>query len=255
MTTAANIEYSVKRFLAEFDLLDQELRSENKVPQVIQKPNFLCLLNIPQITARFGPVRNLWEGSIKGEGYIQHCKQFLGGGQRYNFAINAMKKCLRETAYKRAVDRHEELSDSCEEAVSPWPAYLKSQAGNYIVYKTVEEVTARLRNRKIVSLVQCNDNIPRWFFLTRASHLQGNYPSGLAVYEISMNPTIDMRLVVGGRYYGWKVNEEPWTVPQLAENIPLNTSMEVSFGVLLPLLDRDQGEAKHTMISQTRENP
>ena len=38
---------------------------------LVQKPNFLTLLNIPDQLERFGAVRSVWEGGEMGEGSIK----------------------------------------------------------------------------------------------------------------------------------------------------------------------------------------
>ena len=79
--------------------------------------------------------------------------------------------------------------------------------------------------------------------MTRASNLGGEHRTGLAVYE------------VGTTYYAWMANEEPWTMCQLSENIPLDSDVSITFGLLLPFLGRGGGPPKHAMITKSRENP
>ena len=41
---------------------------------LVNRPNFLTLLNIPNQLERFGPIRSLWEGGEMGEGSIKQLK-------------------------------------------------------------------------------------------------------------------------------------------------------------------------------------
>jgi hypothetical protein len=66
-TTIREMELAVKRFLTEFDLLDQQIKTAADRPRVVSVHNLLCLLNLPELTRRYGPLRNLWEGGWKGE--------------------------------------------------------------------------------------------------------------------------------------------------------------------------------------------
>jgi hypothetical protein len=36
--------------------------------------NFICLLNLPHVMERYGPIVNLWEGGYSGETYSQQLK-------------------------------------------------------------------------------------------------------------------------------------------------------------------------------------
>ena len=71
------IDRHIKLFLSFIEILDLELREERehenkKDPHIwITSYNFVCLLNLPQQIARFGPVNNYWEGGGLGEKYIQ----------------------------------------------------------------------------------------------------------------------------------------------------------------------------------------
>jgi hypothetical protein len=65
--TVPNMELKIKHFLTEFDLLDQQVKTKGTKPKIITSFNFLCLLNLPQLTERFGPLRNFWEGGKRGE--------------------------------------------------------------------------------------------------------------------------------------------------------------------------------------------
>ena len=91
--------------------------------------------------------------------------------------------------------------------------------------------------------------------MTRASHLGGEHRSGLAVYEVTIDNRMQGKQVVGTTYYAWMAIEEPWTMCQLSENIPMDSTVSITFGLLLPLLGRGGGPPKHAMITKSRENP
>ena len=117
------------------------------------------------------------------------------------------------------------------------------------------EVKDRLRRQKVVSIIQYSHSLPRWFFVTRASHLPSSHPSGMAVYEIFINTIPGEEMVVGETYQAWKVNEEPWCVDQLSKNMPLKDNVtRVTFGLLLPLLGTGEKSVKHCLITKSREN-
>jgi hypothetical protein len=61
--------------------------------------NFVCLLNLEKCIQRFGPLRNYWEGSNKGEGYLRIIKPELNQGLRMNWAPNLLLKIYRIQAF------------------------------------------------------------------------------------------------------------------------------------------------------------
>ena len=67
---------SIKVFLNSYSDLDKVIPPKHESqtvqkPRWLQKSNFLCLLNVPSIISRYGPIRNYWEGSIIGEKFLQ----------------------------------------------------------------------------------------------------------------------------------------------------------------------------------------
>ena len=251
--TASKIDFTVKRFLAEFDRLDQQLKAAKDTPKVISSFNYLCLLNLAQITERFGPIRNLWEGSFKGEGYIQHCKQFLRGGHRKNFAANAMKKCLRETAYKRAMIKIEKCETESPE--NGWESYLREKTGCYSTYKGKTEVMEKLSQRGLVTIVQSSRNdAPHFFVVTPAKMLRGEFPGGIALYEVAVDKEMDPvpTEIMGSKYSNWTIVSGPLDTAWLSMNFPIREPT-ASFAVLLPLLDQSKGShSRHTLVSHAR---
>ena len=56
---------------------------------------------------QFGPLRNLWEGSYQGEGYLRIAKKHMKTGLRGNWEYNTMKKVLQEKTFFHLLEKYE----------------------------------------------------------------------------------------------------------------------------------------------------
>ena len=50
------------------------MKDDNRKPIWFKKYNFQSLINVPATMKKFGPLRNYWEGSMQGEGYLKVVK-------------------------------------------------------------------------------------------------------------------------------------------------------------------------------------
>lgn len=269
--TCQNMEYRIKCFLAEFDLLDQQVKTEDSVPKIVSSFNFVCLLNLPHLTHMFGPLRNLWEGSYKGEGYIQHCKQFLRGGQRQNFAMNVVTHCLQETAYKRAADRLRGFGPP--HAPETWGEFLSTRRGGYKVYGGKGTVSNQLSGNNIVSVLAClvrrktgddahgnheaNGIHPYKLFCcvsAKTAQTVDIFELNIAVYELAPQSEVPVERM-GGKYYHWGFarNNGSGSLTNLSEDNPFDPA-QITFGVLLPLFcDRGvHSGGRHKLVLHSR---
>ena len=69
------------------------VRSINNNPMILDKVNFLTLLNASNAIRRFGSARSLWEGGMMGEGSIPRLKQRIHH-MKPGFARNAINSFL-----------------------------------------------------------------------------------------------------------------------------------------------------------------
>ena len=87
-----------KVFLSHYNELDKLIESKS----ISKIETASCMLNIVQIgeeMKRCGVIRNFWEGSLKGEAYIQVIKPYIRRGvQLKGTPLSAMKKCFRRQA-------------------------------------------------------------------------------------------------------------------------------------------------------------
>lgn len=67
-------DYAIRILLSDFEHVDKQLVKGKEKPSCISCYNFASFINIPAAMALFGPLRELWEGSIKGEGFLPRVK-------------------------------------------------------------------------------------------------------------------------------------------------------------------------------------
>jgi hypothetical protein len=81
----------------------------------LSKYNFPCLLNLPEVLAEFGPIRNLWEGGYQGEGYLRKTKPRLANGLKKNWQVITARGMLQSTSLDVLVEeRCPEISSNKE---------------------------------------------------------------------------------------------------------------------------------------------
>jgi hypothetical protein len=92
-------DFYIKYFLSCYAKMDRELYPTQAKPTWITSYNFPSLLNIPDAMKKLGPLRNLWEGSVRGEGFIKYIKPEHGSlGLRQGWQERMLKKILQKKA-------------------------------------------------------------------------------------------------------------------------------------------------------------
>ena len=94
-------ENAIKVFLDKFELHDSALRKSEDKPTWVTSYNFVCLLNLPYMMQEYGPLRNLWEGSLQGEGFIKQVKPKIKKGLRKNWQKNTLQAVFEQMALER----------------------------------------------------------------------------------------------------------------------------------------------------------
>jgi hypothetical protein len=67
-------DFYIKRFLTHLAHCDRNINPNSKVPFWISSYTYPCLLNLPAHMKEYGPLKNLWEGGIRGEGSLRYIK-------------------------------------------------------------------------------------------------------------------------------------------------------------------------------------
>ena len=71
-------DFEIKRFLTNLACCERKLKTGAEKPYWVSCFTFPCLLNLPDHMKEFGPLKNLWEGGVRGEGSLRFVKPYHG---------------------------------------------------------------------------------------------------------------------------------------------------------------------------------
>jgi hypothetical protein len=86
-------DFEIKRFLTNLVSCERKVNPEAEKPFWISSFTFPCLLNLPAHMKEFGPLKNLWERGVRGEGSLRFIKPKHGTmGLRKDWEPQVMHK-------------------------------------------------------------------------------------------------------------------------------------------------------------------
>lgn len=68
------LDRNVRVFLSLLERVHKSMRRVNDKPIWGTSYSYPCLMNLPKVMEKYGALRNIWEGSIEGEGFIKRVK-------------------------------------------------------------------------------------------------------------------------------------------------------------------------------------
>ena len=93
---------------------EEEMKDDNRKPIWLKKYNFQSLINVPATMKKFGPLRNYWEGSMQGKGYLKIVKPKINNIKSKNWHVNAHTKILEDHVFDRVLlQQTRQDSDNC----------------------------------------------------------------------------------------------------------------------------------------------
>lgn len=108
-------DFHVKLFLTRLVDCDKKINPGSKIPFWISSYTYPCLLNFPAHMKEFGPLKNLWEGGVRGEGYLRLVKPLHGTvGLRHGWAVQIMNR-IHQKKGLRAIGTSMESDDALDE--------------------------------------------------------------------------------------------------------------------------------------------
>jgi hypothetical protein len=219
--------------------------------------NFMCLLNLPEATVRFGPLRNLWEGGFKGEAIISLFKNQLCMGLRKNWERNSLAGMLREKAFyslRSSFNDHAQGPIGCL-----WSQLMESAAGQYNCFPSEEAIRNCLENGQPISLVQVVSNPSSGSTTTRHfAVVELGQPEPTLLLELVPDEQ-NVRMKFGMRYEKWQPHGSSLPLSEM-NSLVAGESHRVTGAVLLPVVDLidtngtkhcDTKAGLHTLISPT----
>ena len=115
----AKTRHAIKVFLSAYGSLHNSVKGTNS--SIFGVYNLACLMNLPEAMEHFGPLRQLWEGSTKGEGILRFVKPMMTQGFKHQGSwhfhllqklgvAKALKNILQPPTAKADIARKIELS-------------------------------------------------------------------------------------------------------------------------------------------------
>jgi hypothetical protein len=108
-------DYRIKRFLTHLVDCDRKINPGAKVPFWISSYTYPCLLNIPGNLKAYGPMKNLWEGGVRGEGSLRYFKPLHANlGLKHGWEVQIMNQVYQKKGL-RAIGTSMEKNDYIDE--------------------------------------------------------------------------------------------------------------------------------------------
>ena len=225
--TIKKMRCAVRVFLSSYDALSASVTGRLDA-SIFGAYNFACLMNLPEAMEQFGPLRQLWEGSTKGEGFLWFVKPMMTQGFKHH--NNWHYHLLHNLSIAKAFDNirpHTEMNETI-------PGSNKGpqlRRGMFQKHKSVYDFQRDLEalsvdNKKPISIVLVRTQVG----YTEILAVVDTYDK---VMRISCLKSLDAVKKFGLHYYRFEVLEgyqtRPWSdFSEKAE--------EIGYGMLLPLL-------------------
>ena len=224
-----HIEYLIKVFLTCFEEFDMNTRAEGSKPTWVTSYNFVCLLNLPQVITKYGPIRNYWEGGGMGEKIIQSIKPHWRG-HRKNWQINLLSKMLTNMAITRVAATGNEQhidSDSDDDNDNDADEDKQMTVREYHLYKDEKDIKEDFMKMSPLSVVLLSDD---------------SMGSMLKTGEmVLIRRTGFYCTLLGMAYHHWRLGET---------TTPCNPKVKLS-AVMLPLLQRGGANQNQSVYTVT----
>jgi hypothetical protein len=151
-------DFRIKRFLTHLADCDRKINPTSKVPFWISSYTYPCLLNLPAHMKEYGPLKNLWEGGVRGEGSLRYIKPLHRNlGLRSGWPVNILTRVYRKFSL-RAVGASlvdDDASDDSDFEDDDSEAFFAHDS--YWKYPNSESVYMDYRDSKPLCLVSNGD--------------------------------------------------------------------------------------------------
>ena len=260
------MELRIKQFLAEFQLLDDQVKKEGELPTIISKYNFACLLNLPRCTEIYGPLRNLWEGQRMGEGSIPEPKKHLKTGQRDGFEVIALNKVFKERAFNiasRTISDPPVQSENRTKAPETWAEFYALRRRNLKRFQNREKLQFALdTDARIISVMIVTGRMASaehcTMFVLACTYPPADraneFPNSVAFYHLRDREDQKVKKM-GFDYSIFEIDHgfkaEPISLTELEKRLPF-VGCYPSFGILVPLMNSGGGRARFHLVDRNR---
>ena len=227
--TPDDIMRHVKIFLNCYCDFDNAMREETKVkmPSMLSQWNYPNLLNLPRQCQKYGSGRLMWEGGVRGEGFLRFLKPLINSGFKGEWQTNLSRRYLRRRALKRiGIESLQDIFDEAEGEADEDIRY-----SPFRKYNSLAVAKDCFENRQPLSLVETNDECFGMVYKVGQHELQ--------LLHLELVPQCK-EVVFGAAYFSWR-RKQSHNYHLVVDNVKRKM-------LLLPRLD-ESGEIDTTSAS------
>ncbi len=156
------MECLIRIFLTAVASLDSYLlphEKKRKEPIWVGQYNYSCLLNLPEQTKLLGPLRNRWEGGVRGEGFLRVVKPMIQSG-RMNWQKNIILNILRQKTLIRMRNIPSNIEDiESEEDSDSETEVQHHEPQSFVQYATILGISEAWNRHQVLSAVMVNEEV------------------------------------------------------------------------------------------------
>lgn len=146
-------------------LHDHDSETQRKKPTWLSHYNFLCLLNLPEEIDNLGPLRNRWEGGVRGEGFLRVVKPMVAGTSRLNWQRCLLANLVQHKSMMLLSDSNKSVDESSPNDRG------KIDLTSVKLYSCAAEAMAKMAEHEPVSIIVAakeeEEERPRMYALYR----------------------------------------------------------------------------------------
>lgn len=133
---------------------------DRKLPMWHSQYNFLSLLNLPDQIEQLGPVRNRWDGGLRGEKFVMRAKPNIKSIKAKNWSKNLILNLLRQRELlvlqcHKDETGNSELGDEEENSTDEPPA----DTAAYTTYRSYSDIIRDVANKEPISCLLSVNNL------------------------------------------------------------------------------------------------
>lgn len=223
----ARTQHAVRAFLSAYDSLNESIKGAPT--SIFSIFNLACLMNLPEAMETYGPLRQLWEGEIRGEGFLRFAKPLMTQGFKHsNWHYHLLQKLGIMKAFRNILPQRktETVPTNAQGVLIPRRGFFKKYNSVFEFKKCFE--ADEKKHKQPISVIltsKVNGDVQLWAVvdtydtaieITIAEHTQPTTKFGLHYYEFAYDEAL----------IDWS---------ECADEAAI-----IGYGLLLPLMEPDQ---------------
>lgn len=231
-------EYAVRVFLSAYDALESTLQEKNNMDgeddenYIFSCYNFGSLIDLPEMMRKYGPLRQLWEGNIRGEGFLRFAKPLMKAGLKLRWHYTLLRDLHITKAFDNILPQEKKQVSPVDlpDGLVDRKAQFQKYGSQLELLQLLRETRMKLKKPISVILVTNRASSVNVYAVVEDYHH--------VVHLAIMDATVEPQKKFGCYYYKVDaVSEEVLSWTQVAPEVN-----EIGYGMMLPLLDSTNAE-------------